>query len=366
MGKAKENGKYNFIKKSKDLYGELFDHSDIEYQGSFIPIQTRCTIHGLFTMTPHNHIRGTSGCRGCKIDSLKEKAKKAHNGLYTYNNLEFANDVKNFMREKVNVTCSYHGDFSVSLDNHVKKKSGCPVCKGLNTATSKSSNTDSFIKKAIKKHNKFYDYSKTDYKRALEKVVITCPLHNDFLQTPNSHLSGNGCPECANESLRHTNETFIQKAKNKHKNFYKYSKTEYKGGHLKVIITCPEHGDFHQSPHNHLYGMGCVACMRKWRENHKWGEIYAIIDNKEKIRYIGQTVQGINKRKKQHLAKPSVKMQAWLDSIDYIPQTIILHTDVPIENLDALEQKTIVEYSVVHDVLNIQHIPINQTKEDHK
>lgn len=28
------------------------------------------------------------------------------------------------------------------------------------------------------------------------KVIITCPIHNDFEQTPSNHLQGHGCPKC--------------------------------------------------------------------------------------------------------------------------------------------------------------------------
>ena len=28
------------------------------------------------------------------------------------------------------------------------------------------------------------------------KVIIGCPIHGDFEQTPTCHLQGQGCPEC--------------------------------------------------------------------------------------------------------------------------------------------------------------------------
>ena len=31
------------------------------------------------------------------------------------------------------------------------------------------------------------------------KVIITCPIHEDFLQCPTNHLHKQGCPDCANE-----------------------------------------------------------------------------------------------------------------------------------------------------------------------
>jgi len=43
---------------------------------------------------------------------------------------------------------------------------------------------------------------------------------------------------------------------------YDYSKTEYKGAHTKMIIICPEHGEFLQDPSNHAKGHGCWECCK--------------------------------------------------------------------------------------------------------
>lgn len=57
--------------------------------------------------------------------------------------------------------------------------------------------TEEFIEKARKVHGDKYDYSKVTYVNNHSKVIIVCPLHGEFLQTPNKHLQSNrGCPEC--------------------------------------------------------------------------------------------------------------------------------------------------------------------------
>lgn len=65
----------------------------------------------------------------------------------------------------------------------------------------KALTTAEFIVKASLKHNKKYDYSKTKYIKSQEKVCIICPKHGEFWQTPNNHLSGKGCPICKREML---------------------------------------------------------------------------------------------------------------------------------------------------------------------
>ena len=65
----------------------------------------------------------------------------------------------------------------------------------------KTKTTEDFIKDARKVHGDKYDYSKTRYVKSSLKVTITCPIHGDFWQTPNNHLRGTGCPKCKNSLL---------------------------------------------------------------------------------------------------------------------------------------------------------------------
>ena len=118
--------------------------------------------------------------------------------------------------------------------------------------------TEEFIEKARKVHGGKYDYSKVDYKDSHTKVCIICPEHGEFWQIPYSHLKGCKCPKCAGKNI--TTEEFIEKARKVHENKYDYSKTEYKNWLTPVCIICPEHGEFWQSPNNHLSGCGCLKC----------------------------------------------------------------------------------------------------------
>ena len=131
----------------------------------------------------------------------------------------------------------------------------------------KRSNTEEFIKKAQLVHGDKYDYSKVNYINSKTKVCIICHKknefneeHGEFWQRPNDHLNGNGCKYCNNEYIPSTDE-WIRKAKNIHGNKYDYSKVEYVNSKTKVCIICPIHGEFWQSPCNHLFGKcGCPKC----------------------------------------------------------------------------------------------------------
>lgn len=64
-----------------------------------------------------------------------------------------------------------------------------------------------------------------------------------------------------------TTKDFIERSKQVHNDFYDYSKVDYKNMQNKVLIICPEHGEFEQLPQAHLRGQGCPICGRIKREN---------------------------------------------------------------------------------------------------
>ena len=129
-----------------------------------------------------------------------------------------------------------------------------------------SDKTKWFIEKAELVHGNKYDYSKVEYINYDTKIIIICPIHGKFHQTPNKHLHGQGCPLCGNFKISKqktsNTEEFISKAKQVHGDKYDYSKLEYNKSNQKVCITCPIHGDFYQTPNKHLCGQGCPLCIK--------------------------------------------------------------------------------------------------------
>jgi len=126
---------------------------------------------------------------------------------------------------------------------------------------------EEIIKNAKAKHGDIYDYSKAKFVNTRTKIIITCPDHGDFEQTPNSHIiAGSGCPECNNRDMGIRNmmraaSKFVENSNIKHNNKFDYTKVDYVGCDQKVTITCPDHGDFEQTPSNHLRGRDCPRCV---------------------------------------------------------------------------------------------------------
>lgn len=57
------------------------------------------------------------------------------------------------------------------------------------------------IKKFIAVHGNRFDYSKALYTNAKTKVCIICKIHGEFWQTPDNHINGQGCPICGNSEI---------------------------------------------------------------------------------------------------------------------------------------------------------------------
>lgn len=120
-----------------------------------------------------------------------------------------------------------------------------------------------FIEKAINVHKNTYIYSKTVYVNKKTKVIITCKIHGDFLQSPQIHLKGSGCKKCYIENIKSNSIEFINKANKIHHNKYDYSKTIYSKSTEQIIIICPSHGEFKQEANSHLQGKGCNSCFKE-------------------------------------------------------------------------------------------------------
>lgn len=160
---------------------------------------------------------------------------------------------------------------------------------------------ENFIKKAKKIHGKKYDYSKVEYEKALEKVCIICPKHGEFWQTPNNHLKGKGCPKCVGRNK--TTEEFIKEAKVTHGNKYDYSKVDYINSETKVCIICPEHGEFWQNPKKHINGCSCPKCSHQSYKDSK----ETFIEKAKKIhgdRYDYSKVEYVNSHTKVCITCP--------------------------------------------------------------
>lgn len=251
--------KENFISKSKELYGDIYDFDETVIKGYDDDIKVKCKKHGYFVTTPHIFLNKKRfiGCPICakekkiekSIEYFRQKSIEIHGNKYLYDFSEFKNN-----KSKISIFCKKHGWFKQSMNAHISKKQGCPICAGTCQKT-----TEQFINEANVVHGGKYDYAQTVYKNNRTNVKVICPLHGEFSVKPDNHLAGNGCPKCAGK--HRTTEELIRMFEKVHGDVYDYSKVVFTNSCNKVDIICKKHGVFEQNIYSHLNGCGCPKCM---------------------------------------------------------------------------------------------------------
>ena len=148
------------------------------------------------------------------------------------------------------------------------------------TSNNTKKNNEKFIEKAKDKFGDKFDYSKFIYTNAKTKGIILCPIHGEFLKTPEKHIekNSNGCNKCYYDKNRNskrekfdspprvTKEDFLERAYLKFFDKFTYDISKYDGVLVPILITCPEHGEFEMTPNAHLLSKGgCNKCSGKIR-----------------------------------------------------------------------------------------------------
>lgn len=208
-----------FITKAKKVHGDKYDYSLVVYHTGRDKVNIICPEHGVFSMLPSSHLSG-QGCpkcagRGLTQDDVLKNFRKVHGDKYDYSKVVFTK-----MHNKVTVICPEHGEFQITPSKHILGQ-GCTKC-GIESRREKQFKTlEDFIEKSRVVHGEKYDYSKSEYVSAKTPLVITCKKHGDFLQKPNDHLDGHGCPKCTCGTSNSENE------------FYDFIKSIYTGATIR-------------------------------------------------------------------------------------------------------------------------------------
>lgn len=228
----KHGYKYNYL----NLSEKILSHDDIEVEYKGIIYKQKVVKHILMGRCPEKNTPIK------KQDEFLFQCIETWGNKYDYSLMEYTGALK-----KIKIL--YQGVlFEQVAVHHIS---------GM--APELQSNQEYFIKKSKDKWGTDYDYSLVRYTGSNTKVKI---IHNKtgkvYEQTPTCHLKGR--PENIVLSQRKTTEDFILESNIIHDDKYTYEKTSYIKNQIKVIITCPIHGDFTQNPLSHIQGCGCPNC----------------------------------------------------------------------------------------------------------
>ena len=62
-----------WIKKAREVHGDKYDYSEVDYRGAHSSVTIICPIHGAFTKRATDHISGRKGCQTCANGGTAEE-----------------------------------------------------------------------------------------------------------------------------------------------------------------------------------------------------------------------------------------------------------------------------------------------------
>ena len=125
----------DWIKMARNVHGDKYDYSKVEYKKNTEKVCIICPEHGEFWQVPYSHIAGC-GCPKCNggvsfnKDVFIDNARKIHGDKYDYSKFVYVN-----ANTEGTIICPIHGEFSQTPYLHVNKKHGCPKCKSMENNT---------------------------------------------------------------------------------------------------------------------------------------------------------------------------------------------------------------------------------------
>lgn len=189
--------KEEFLRRAKEVHGDRYDYSNLDYHKLNEKGIIICKDHGEFSQNLLIHLHAARGCPECggsvkrTRETFEIAARKIHGDKYDYSKVLYKNN-----KIKVTLTCrACVKDFEIRPDAHMNGK-GCSICGYKVAAKKRSDSPDKFISDARRIHGDRYNYSSINYVGAHHKLDIICAKHGVFKQIPANHLRGVGCPKC--------------------------------------------------------------------------------------------------------------------------------------------------------------------------
>jgi hypothetical protein len=213
------------------------------------------------------------------LSNLIDDAQNVHKDafgvpLYTYEKIIYPYKNNGIWE----IFCVQHSTlFKQNFRKHISGQTGCKECSSEKKAAKTiKDRTVKFINSAqsihVNKHGKpLYNYSKVQYVKTQQNVIINCEQHGDFKMTPANHTHKTNpqkCPKCSGRYVR-TKEDFITEAQKTHidsegKPLYVYNEINYIDTTTHVNIFCSKHEKFFkQTPAKHLRGQKCKMCSKE-------------------------------------------------------------------------------------------------------
>lgn len=162
-----------------------------------------CPIHGEKYIS-YNNLSGGRRCRECS-DKIKGDNKRLS---YEFVKEQFVkqgymllSDTYTDNEHKLRYICSKHGEQSITYGK-LSMGARCSECSNESRAN-KSKTPIETINKAFK--DRGFTLLSNSYDNAHQKLMYLCNTHGEQFVTYNSFSQGSGCPKCANDANRGSN-----------------------------------------------------------------------------------------------------------------------------------------------------------------
>ena len=105
---------------------------------------------------------------------------------------------------------TYFGEIKVKDKYGIMRTNASGLLNGNTPRINTAIDKSEYISNQFKEiHGDLYDYSKVEYKHHRKEVIIICSKHGEFLQTPRNHLNGHGCQKCKNSKGENIVKNFL-------------------------------------------------------------------------------------------------------------------------------------------------------------
>ena len=116
------------IEQFREVHGDKYDYSKVNYTGDKTNVTIICPKHGEFEQSPSSHkqVQGCPKCHGnakLTTEDVIKQFREVHGDKYDYSKVNYTGS-----NNKVVIICPKHGEFE-QLPNGHKQGRGCPKCK---------------------------------------------------------------------------------------------------------------------------------------------------------------------------------------------------------------------------------------------
>jgi len=266
LSSNKKLGFEEWVKRCDKVHNSKYQYLPCEYKNNVSKMIIICPIHGQFLQGAGQHQRG-QGCVICGRQVIADleripkeefirRCNEVHNNKFDYSTVH---DYKN-LNEHITFICPFHGEITQHGRSHMKG-SDCVKCSYEKRGDKRRGSFEEFVTEAKRKFGDTYEYIKDSFSMSSGDIEYICKVHGLVKQNCKTHLISKGCSKCFSKNLKGTNESFIERSRKIHGDYYDYSKVEYVNNATNVEIVCRHHGSFFQRPNTHMDNKaGCPVC----------------------------------------------------------------------------------------------------------